>query len=171
MVRECLGEYFGFAENMVTVHRTMPVYFIAHFSRQERPGDGAEHALAGSCPVRATVASLEQTVHAVCRGLSLPGARRDEGDPSTCSILRHCPDDSWVVQRAGGDRKPRRAPGSRGEREMFVAAWCAHPDLIPDLSSSACANEICCFHMNFCKTSLNLKICDNAHLQMHYWCA
>jgi hypothetical protein len=26
-------------------------------------------------------------------------------------------------------------------------------------------------HMNFCKTSLNVKFCDNAHLLMHYWCA
>jgi hypothetical protein len=36
------------------------------------------------------------------------------------------------------------------------------------MSFSAYASEICYFHMNFYKTSLNLKFCDNAHLYMHY---
>jgi len=38
-------------------------------------------------------------------------------------------------------------------------------DKIPGfLFSSAYANKICYFYMNFCKTILNLKFCDNVYL-------
>jgi hypothetical protein len=56
--------------------------------------------------------------------------------------------------------------------EMTIPSAYALEDKFPGiLSSSTYAHEIYYFHMNFYKTSLNLKFCDNVYLYMHYGCA
>jgi hypothetical protein len=55
---------------------------------------------------------------------------------------------------------------------MTIPSAYALEDKFPGiLSSSTYAHEIYYFHMNFYKTSLNLKFCDNVYLYMHYGCA
>lgn len=121
MVLEHLGRHYGIAEDRVSVRRTKPDDFIVRFSRVEdlelvlgsAPPPEAQFTLRWRRWSRLFMASAGAFRFRVLVGM--------KGKPF------------WVPPAlASTSRTPRRwrTPATSGK--LFVATWCAHPDLIPD---------------------------------------
>ncbi|CAD6247774.1 unnamed protein product [Miscanthus lutarioriparius] len=131
MVRDLLGEYFGIADNLVAVHRTKPDDF-----RFSRPEDqemvlstpwpaAAPFALRWCRWSRLFMASAGAFRYRVLVGMKgIPTHARSSDTAQT--ILGSS--SAWVEIT-----NPDALVDPDDERELFVAAWCAHPDMaIPE---------------------------------------
>jgi hypothetical protein len=136
MVRAHLSESFGIGSDRVSVHRFWPDDFIARFRHREdldmvlgtppplrsnfalrwRPWSRLSMASVGPFRFRALVGMRGIPAHARAAETVMDTVQFILG--SSCARV-HIADDGAV-----GDPDD--------ERELFVSAWCAHPDLIPD---------------------------------------
>jgi len=132
MVLSCLHEFFGIAVGSVSVRRTAPDDFIARFDR----ADDLQLVLSTPWPAaapfalrwrrwsrlfRASAGAFHYRVLVGMKGV--PAHARSVETPQII-LSSSCAN----VEIAN----PEAVPDPDDEREIFVAGWCAHPDLVPD---------------------------------------
>lgn len=132
MVLAHLEEHFCVAGDLVSVHRTRPNDFIVCFSRAE----DLERVLRSPSPPVAPFVLRWQRWSRLIMGST--GAFRFrvligmKGIPSYARSMETAQAILGSSSAKVDIANPKALSDSDDERELFVAAWCAHPDLIPD---------------------------------------
>lgn len=132
MVMACLSEYFGIGSDVVSVRRTAPDDFIVRFTRQE----DLELVLGTPWPVAALFALRWRRWSRLF--MASAGAFRFRVLVGMKGIPAHArPEETAQIIVGSSSARveianPDAVTDPDDERELFVAAWCAHPDLVPD---------------------------------------
>ncbi|CAD6234888.1 unnamed protein product [Miscanthus lutarioriparius] len=132
MVLDHLEEHFGIPDDRVSVRRTRPNDFIVRFSRRE----DLERVLSAAPPERAPFTLQWRRWSRLIMGLA--GAFRFRVLVAMKGIPSHARSKETAQAILGSSctnvefANPEALADPDDESELFVAAWCAHPDLIPD---------------------------------------
>jgi hypothetical protein len=132
MVLAHLGEHFGILEDRVSVRRTRPDDFLVRFTHPEDlelvlsspVPEGSPFVLRWRRWNRLIMGSAGAFRFRVLVGLKgIPSHARSK-DTAQIILGSSCTNVEIANPEAVADQED--------ERELFVAAWCAHPDLVPD---------------------------------------
>lgn len=132
MLQQHLLEHYNVPGDLVSVRRTRPDDFIVRFSRR----DDLERVLGSPPPQDAPFAIRWRRWHRLITGSS--GAFRYRALVAMKGIPAHARSVEVAQTLLGSSgckvviANPDALNDPDDEREMFVAIWCAHPDLIPD---------------------------------------
>jgi hypothetical protein len=132
MMLQYLQDFYNVDGDSVTVRRTRPDDFIVRFTRRE----DLEHVLSSPPPVGAPFALRWRRWSRLIMGSS--GAFRYRVLVAMKGLPSHAlsTEVAQAILASSGAKAeiatPEAVNDPDDERELFVVAWCAHPDLVPD---------------------------------------